>query len=484
MIRPLIAGLALIVAGCGGGESVPATIAIDNVTLIDGTDGGARPGMTVAIADDRIVAVGPTDEVRLGDVPTRIDGSGMYLIPGLWDMHVHLFGYRERALPLFLANGVTTIRDVGGDLTDTGWLRQEIRFGRLLGPDMLISGPVLDAPILAALMPAGRLSVPTPEMARVAVDSLARVGVDVIKVHSLTPRAAYFAILDEASKRGIPVVGHVPDSVTITEAIDSGHRTIEHSWGIPIVNSARGGAIVASLQAAIARHTAGTGERARRPGPLFDARLAAADSASASYDSASAAQFAEYAASKRVWFDPTLVVLRTQALRNDRAIRTPDELRFAPRAVLEFDEGLPVKANPTAADLEAGRRDWDATRRTFRELVRAGAKFLAGTDVPVMPLVPGFSLHRELEALVEIGLTPLQALQAATRNAAASMGEERNGLVAVGSPASMVLLRSDPLASIGNVRDVQVVIVRGRLLDRPTLDRFLQDAESFARQRP
>lgn len=483
MTRDACLAVLLFAAACGDGEAIPATIAIENVTLIDGTDTGAQQGMTVAIVEDRIVAVGRTGEVSLGEVETRIDGTGMYLIPGLWDMHVHLFGYRERALPLFLANGVTTIRDVGGDLKDTGWLRQEIRFGRLLGPDMLIAGPILDAPQIVRSHPDGRMAVPGPDAARLAVDSLARVGVDVIKVHSLTPRAAYFAILDEARKRGIPVVGHIPDSVTATEAIDSGQRTIEHSWGLPMANSPRGGAIVASLRSAIARYTATAGANARL-GPYFEARLAAQDSAMASYDSATAATFAGYAAGRKVWFDPTLVVLLTQARRNEREMRAFDELRFAPHAALEFDEGIPPKTNPTPADIEAGRAEYAGARLAFRELVRAGARFVAGTDVPVMPLVPGFSLHRELEALVDLGLTPLQALQAATRNAAASMGHETAGIVAKDSPASVVLLRADPLASIGNTRAVQTVIVRGRLLNRPTLDRFLQEAEAFARQRP
>ncbi|MGE3617829.1 MAG: amidohydrolase family protein [Gemmatimonadales bacterium] len=477
-------GIAVLaaVAACGKGEGPAASLVIENVTLIDGTDGGARPGMTVAVSGDRIVAVGPTGSTPLGEVASRIDGNGLYLIPGLWDSHAHLFGYQERALPLFLANGVTTIRDVGGVLDRVGYLRQETRFNRLLGPTILMAGPVLDAPLVTRQVGSGRISVPTPAEAGQAVDTLAKAGVDFIKVHSLTPRAAYFEILRAARSRGLPVVGHVPDSVSAAEAIDSGQRTIEHDFGIALANSSRGPELVAWLEAASARYVARAGDRARI-GPLFDLRLAARDSALASYDSATAAGFAARAAAKDVWFTPTLTVLMSMARRNERAVREPPELRFAPKEVLEYDEGLPPSANPTAAEIAAGRAAWEQTKAEYRELVRAKARFLAGTDTPVVPLVPGFSLHWELELLVEIGLTPLEAIQAATRNPAQAMGREHEGTIAVGNVADLVLLAGDPLADIANVRKVISVVTRGRILERTTLDRFLQDAETFAKQR-
>lgn len=475
------AAVALATAACGRGDGPAASVAFEHVTLIDGTDRGAQANMTVALDGERIVAIGPTGKLKLGKVANRIDATGMYLIPGLWDLHVHLFGYKERALPLFLANGVTTIRDVGGDLKETGYLRQEVRFGRMLGPDVLIAGPVLDAPVVANAIGAGRYATPTAEAGRAAVDSLARAGVDFLKIHSLTPPAAYFAILDQARQRGLPVVGHIPDAISARTAIDSGLRTVEHDWGLAIANSPRGPTIVASLRAAIDRYVATAGPKARL-GPLFQARLAANDSGAAAYDSATAAEFARYAAERDVWFDPTLVVLHTQARSNEPEVRNPPELKFAPKEA-RYEDGEPPKANPTPADIAAGRARWEAAKHKFRELVRAKAKFLAGTDVPVMPLVPGFSLHRELELLVELGLTPLEALQAASRNPAQAMGKSDRGTIEVDRRADLVLLSADPLANIANTRTVQVVVVRGRLLERATLDRLLQDAELYASQR-
>ena len=480
VIRRLMLAALVGAAGCHRGEPIDATIAIEHVTLIDGTDRGPRPDVTVVIRDDRVVAVGPSSELRLGQVENRVDGTGMFVVPGLWDMHVHLFNYNEHAFPLFLANGVTTIRDVGDDLKEIGWLRQEVRAGRLLGPDMLIAGPILDSPSVVKVFPNGRAAVPTPETARAMVDSLAGLDIDLIKVHSMTPRASYFAILDEARKKGLSVVGHVPDSVTIQEAIDSGQRTIEHDFGIAFANSNRGPELRSRFLASLGDYVRTSGLQFRL-GPAFQRRIDWHDSAMAAYDYPSAAAFARDAATRPVWFDPTLVVFNTMLLANEPGAGALPELKFAPKAALAFFDGVPPKAHPTQADIDAGRAGWTAAKTIFRELVRQKAKFVAGTDVPVMPLVPGFSLHRELALLVEIGLTPLEAIQAATRNAAQSMKQSDTGTIEPGKVANLVLLRADPLADIGNLKAVQTVVLRGRLLDRVLLDRMLRDAEGFAK---
>ncbi len=333
----------------------------------------------------------------------------------------------------------------------------------------------------ASAWPAGRLAVPTPEVARRVVDSLAKIGVDLIKVHSLTPRAAYFAILDQARHRGLVVGGHVPDSVSAEEAVDSGQRTIEHSWGIDLANSSRGPTLGAWLVAAMTRY-ADTAKARFRIWPYLAHRFAVVDSANASYDWTTALRFAKDAAAAEVWFDPTLVVMQTQLLKNEPKARDLPELRFVPKLARAFEDGEPPLATPTAADLALGRTRWANTLRTFRALVEANAKFVAGTDAPVMPLVPGFSLHRELAALVEMGLTTQGALQAATRNAAQAMNQPDVGTIEPGKIASMVLLSADPLADIRNVKAIQTVMLRGRLLDRAVLDRMLRDAEAYAKQ--
>ncbi len=483
----LAAGSQSLLAACSRSPEITGDIAIVGVTVIDGTDRTAAPNQTVVISGDRIVAVRPAAAVR-PKVTTALDGRGKYVIPGLWDMHVHLFGYEEHSFPLFLANGITTIRDMSGNLATSLWLRQETRFGRLLGPEMLISGPTLDSPYIVKAVQgtpyaAARESVPDSASAVAMVDSLSRVGVDHIKVHGMTPRTAYFAIMAEAKRRGIPVVGHVPDSLTAREAIAAGQRTIEHDSGLEEALSGRASEIIRWKLSAMQRVIRSAGPKPAI-GPIFQLRIAAADSALLALDQPTARAFAEFAAKQDVWFDPTLVVLEALARVNEPAVRNPPETKYTPTAAREMTEGFEPKPNATEADIAAGRRQFKNGLLPLAPLLKAGVKFVAGSDIPTFPLVPGFSLQRELGLLVEAGFTPLQAIQAATRNAADAAGKlDQVGTVETGKRASLVLLDADPLVDIANTKRIRAVISRGRLLDRATLDRMLADALAYAKHR-
>ncbi|MEZ4586399.1 MAG: amidohydrolase family protein [Gemmatimonadales bacterium] len=482
--RATLGALALLVGasavGCGP-ERVPADLLIEGVTLIDGTGADPVPDRAVAIEGDRIVAVGPSGSIVVGDETARIDGTGQWLMPGLWDMHVHLGGYGEGAFPLFLANGVTTIRELGDDLATVVRLRDEVRSGRLLGPEMLIAGPILDAPFLVRAVAgtryeAGRRAVADSASAVFWVDSLSRAGVDQLKVHSMTPRAAYFAILGRARQLGLPVVGHLPDSVMPREAIEAGQRTIEHTWRLDLATSSRRDEL-ARWELEALQHAIDIAGDPPAYMPLARIRLAAGDSALASFDPVRAAEFAGWAAEREVWFDPTLVVI--QAFLGLPEVADSAELRYLP-AEARSVETLGT-ASPSPAAIAAMRRRYLSIRASIDALIEGGARFVAGTDVPVMPLVPGFALHHELGALVDAGLTPMQALEAATANAARAAGRiDRVGTVAAGMRADLVLLDADPLAAIGNTRRIRAVVRGGRLLDRAALDGLLREAEARA----
>lgn len=478
----------VLLPGCTGGP-VDSDLVIEHVTLIDGTDVPPRADMSVAIKGEQIVAIAPSNELgRPPATAVRIDARGKYLIPGLWDMHVHLFGYNEHAFPLFLANGVTTIRDVGGDLGLVIRLRGEIRAQRMLGPTMLVAGPTLDAEYMVQAVSGTPFSVARAPVADSAagagmVDSLARAEVDQIKVHSMTPRVAYFAILAQARQHGLPVVGHIPDSVLPDEAIAAGQRTIEHDFRISVGMSPAGPAITGWMLAAMQRHIDSTRSHPNY-NPLFGSRIAADDSARLTFDSATAAGFAARAARAAVWFDPTLAADEAMIRVNDPSVRQRPEWKYIPPSARMFEDGPPPAASPSAAELETARLAWRGVLDMFRPLVQAGVKFVAGSDVPVLPLVPGFSIQWELEQLVAMGLSPGQAVQAGTRNAADAAGRlGQVGTVEVGKVADLVLLDADPLASIANTRRIQAVVTRGRVLDRATLDRMLAEAEAFAKRR-
>src|SRR6202142_3509978 len=226
---------ALAAAFAGAAAAAGSAVAITHVTVIDTTGAPPKPDMTVIVKDQRIVELGKSDAVPAPAGARLVDGSGRYLIPGLWDMHVHeVFGdwipRNDKVVPpLFVANGITGVRDMGGDLEVLKEWRASIAARRLLGPRMIIAGPMLDGPV-----PRFPSSAPVSNAAdgRKVVDDLKARGVDFIKIQSLIPRDGYFAAADEARKLGITFVGHVPDAVRASGASNAGQRSIEHFTGI------------------------------------------------------------------------------------------------------------------------------------------------------------------------------------------------------------------------------------------------------------
>ena len=214
---------------------IPAqTLTITNATVVDVSTGALRRGTTLVIEGNRIRSVGPSSAAPQPR-GTVVDAKGMYVIPGLWDMHTHAyFGWSSDfgdryVLPLFIANGVTGIRDMGSDLDAVLRAQKEVAAHRLVGPRMVVSGPMLDGPQVTFK---ASMAIATPEDGRRAVDMLKSRGVDFIKIQSGVPREAYFAIAAEAKKLGIEFEGHVPDAIRASEAIAAGQRTFEHLIGI------------------------------------------------------------------------------------------------------------------------------------------------------------------------------------------------------------------------------------------------------------
>src|SRR5262249_18795891 len=212
----------------------PAAIAITHVTVIDATGGPAGPNSTVLIEDSKITAAGPDSSIAIPSGAQVIDATGKFLIPGLADMHVHLTGAgeptgsREFILPLLVANGITTVRDMGGKVELLKQLRDEIDTGKRLGPQIFFTGPYLDGDP-PSFQPS--IVVKTATEARNAVDLLSGEGVDFIKTQSRLERDPYFAIAEESRKKGIRFVGHVPDRVAPLEASQAGQASIEHLTG-------------------------------------------------------------------------------------------------------------------------------------------------------------------------------------------------------------------------------------------------------------
>jgi imidazolonepropionase-like amidohydrolase len=428
--------------------------------------------MDVVIVGDRIADIGKAGRLRVPAGARMIDGRGKFLIPGLWDMHVHsLFeGRTELFFPAFVANGVTGVREMSSELSfeEIARVRRRTESGELLGPRFgAVSGRILEGPV-GELGP-GMVGVASPEEGRRLVGSFKEQGADFIKVYNQLSRETYFAIVDECRKRRIPFAGHVPLLVTAGEASDAGQKSVEHLTRVLLSCSSREAEIRRGL--VVPGPTVSAGNRAG-----FMAEGEAADS----YDAAKAARLFARFRKNGTWQCPTLVQLRKLASTDDPAFTNDDRSRYVPRAVrADWEE----RRKRLAGILPFAKRFYPKDLEVVRAMREAGVGLLAGTDAgwgnPYT--YPGFSLHDELELLVLAGLTPLEALQTATLNPARYLGRERElGTIERGKLADLVLLDANPLDDIRNTRRIAAVVVGGRYLPAPELRKLLAEVEAAA----
>jgi imidazolonepropionase-like amidohydrolase len=470
-------------------QSASVTVAIRGVTVVDVRDGSLDPERTVVVAGNRIAAVGAAREITVPDDAEIVEGAGRYLIPGLWDMHVHSIANvaldkstgeiaaQDWHFPLFLAHGVTGVRNMNDGTADltlelTKSVKRQLAQGELHGPPRFLSaGPSLDGDPPLGSNP---VVVRTAAEARAAVDQLAANGADLVKVYENLSREAYFAIMDEARRRKIAVDGHVPFRITPEEVADAGQRTAEHPEAI-----------------AVGCSKAADSERRRFAKVLDDYEnlpdeekfLAMFRHTRALYDSR----------------DPGACASAIAAYRRNGVAVTVDLVAY--HHVVNAEQILGDAARMQLVPQEI-RRNWEKwfaseTIREFQSILRpivplelenvrllneAGVLLLAATDVGVPLQVPGISLHVELERLVEAGLTPLEALQTATLNPARvlKMADDL-GTIEPGRLADLVLLDANPLEAIRNTQKIRAVVADGRLYLRAELDRLLVASSTHCR---
>jgi hypothetical protein len=450
----------------------PRPLALTHVTVIDATGAAAQPNMTVITAGRRIAALGKTGQVRVPKGAQIVDASGKYLIPGLWDMHVH-FAEIERSFPLFVANGVTGVRNMGGNLDDLLRWRTEVDAGRLLGPRVILCGPILDGPQPAAQGPT--IVVATTAEGRQAVDMLKKRGADCVKVYDRLPRDAYYAIVDEAARLGLPVVGHVPLALSAVEASDAGQRSIEH-----LGNILEG----ASTIEAELRRLESTAEVPSDPSE-FPRRLAARGNRMLdTYDEQKAGKIFSQFLKNRTWQVPTLEFKWALTFIDAISQRDDSRLKYIPESERQWwsPEKNFFSRYRTPEYIVFKKRLFQKELDLVGAMHRAGVPFLAGTDVSGAYVFPGFSLHHELELYVQAGFSPLEALQAATRNPAVFLGESSSrGTVEPGKIADLVLLAGNPLTDIRNTQTIEAVVLSGRYLPKAALAKMLRGVEAAAK---
>ena len=482
-MRALLGLLSLVVlssallfgqAPAGGG---PRPLAFTHVTVIDATGSPAQPDMTVVVTGDRITALGKFGAVPVPANAQVTEARGRFMIPGLQEMHTHAFIRARKSFPLytfylFLAHGVTGIRDFGstgvkddfGDYPfrqDVGW-RQAVSAGAVLGPRINMSLTVVNGP-KADGYPRTWLTVANATEAREMVRFLKDQGADFIKEYDELSRESYLALVDEAKKQGLPVAGHVPTSISAAEASDAGQRSLEHNYGVASGCSSREAEFMQKETALW-----GPGKPAMRgilPSDDIKAEIA-------SYDEARCkALFAKFV-KNNTFVDPSMLRARGGGV----PASDPRVVKWFSPALREYTYPAARPANPpNPAAAEARRLAYEHHSRLVREMQRAGVKMLVGTDDSFF----GSSLHEELVEFVKAGLTPMEALQVATKNAAEYYGKlDTFGTVEKGKIADLVLLDANPLQSIENTQKISAVVVRGQLLDRKELDRLLTQVES------
>lgn len=456
--------LFLVVLSVACGPGAPGSdLAITNVTVVDALD-GAREGRTVLVTDGRITAV--QDASAAVDAADVVDGSGRYLIPGLWDFHVHLT-YDDRftgAMPgLFLHHGITSVRDTGGDLDAVLPVVEAMRTEGALAPRVFFAGPLLDGGDVVydgENRPLLGIPNPDPETARANVARLDAAGVDFVKIYEMVTPEVFDALATEASARGLPMDGHVPLSM---QARDVGPRvqSLEHVRNIEMD-------CVASAAEDVVERRALLENPEGRSGAALRSQLHRAYRlpAIAAYDGAECQ--AVFAAMSNTIQVPTLRL-------NSLPLSPP------------YARGDWAAAAAKLPEEMAG--DWGAMRGgaygdpTFPEwslfligaMHEAGVPIAAGTDTPISYAIPGYSLHSELEFLVRAGLSPREALRSATLRPAEFFGRESEmGAVREGYLADLVLLSANPLEDISGTRSVEAVVTRGRLLDRGALDALIR----------
>jgi imidazolonepropionase-like amidohydrolase len=466
-----------VLASCSRPANAP--LAITHVTVIDATGSFPQPDMTVLVAGRLIISLGSSRSTPIPRNAQILEATGKFLIPGLVDAHLHLTGSgeptgsREFIVPLLLANGITTVRDMGGYLESLIPLRNDIEQGKRFGPQIFFAGPYLDGS-----PPSFQPSLVVTNSAEASEDvrTLVARGVDFIKVQSILSREAYFAIAAACRREHINFVGHVPDHVTAAEASDAGQKSIEHLTGVLRACSSDEPRLMRDQFRKASKNETPQGSRARQLG--WERKLLQ------TYSGENAANLIAAFLRNQTWQVPTLTLLRNDAYPGPETDSADDTLlRFVPRAIVERWKQVRRNQDKLTTPQEFALREklLMQSMHIVGQMQSAGVRIMAGTDTAAPYVIPGFALHQELALLVQAGLTPMQALQAATKNPADFLGKlKTQGTIEPGKTADLLLLDANPLTDIHNTQKIYALILRGKLLDRSSLDEMLFSAEKFA----
>lgn len=434
------------------------TLIIKNTNVVNVRNGSIARNVSVVIRNNRITAVVKNGTPYKGQI---VDGRNKYLIPGLWDMHTHNWN-AEPFFPLLLTNGVTGIRDMFGSIDSINRWRAAIATGQINGPVIFASGPIVDGP--KPVWP-GSVAISNPEQVPRIVDSLKNtLKVDFIKVYSLLSRPVYFRIAEEAKRQNIPFEGHLPNEISVLEAARAGQKSQEHLLGF-IQEASDSSDYLQKIARKLITDT------------ILQGRTARMKMLIRSFNKQKLVDLVKELAKYDSWICPTLVVNRNIAFMNDTGFINDNRLHYMMPAMKDmWNPANDPRFNTVPPEYyELYKKLLGLMLITVKEMQQAGIKLLAGTDYPNPYCFPGFSLHDELDLMVQAGLSPLQALQTATINPALFLNISADyGTAEPGKVANLVLLDKNPLENIAYTKCIHAVIVNGNLLDKEKLQMMLK----------
>lgn len=437
-------------------QEIKADVIIKSTNVIDVKTGKINKSVDVVIRKDKIYKIVKSKKSSKYEALHILDGTGKFLIPGLWDMHTHATSLYKDFFPLFIANGVTGIREMWGNPAEVKKIRDEISSGLIDGPMIVTAGTIIDGkPPTRDTMNVAE----TPEQGREIVRKQKKDGAEFIKVYFNLKKDVYLAIADEAKKLNLPLVGHLPNRVPLNEAIKAGHKSFEHFYNILEFYSDQKG--LSQIEET---------REGRFAGDAFYVRL---DYGYKTFDPAKSKDAIKLLKNKNVWICPTYTVHKGFMRDLDPSYTDEKRMAFMPEKTISW-----WTANKKKPLTELQKQHWNSDKLWYARILSEskkykenGVKFLAGTDVANYFVYPGFSLHEELEIFVnEAGFSPLEALQTATINPAEFLDlDDQLGTIEEGKLANLVILDKNPLENISNTKTIDGIVLLGRYKSKSDL---------------
>ncbi len=444
---------------------------VRNVNVVEVVNGKVINNQDVFIENGRISKITRTNDKKTN--LKTIDGSSKFLTPGLWDFHVHALALPNEekfSLPVYVANGITGIRDLGSfkSLAEQKIIAESAEKNEIISPRIILTGAIIDGPPGAW---EGIRIAKTREDGIREANKLLDEGWQYLKTYSLLPLDAYLGVAEVAKKRNVPLIGHIPDGIKIMDAVNAGHKAVEHIDKVLLGCSSKEDEVIADRAKIIE-----SGDLQQ----LFVSFRKHKDQMLNSIDWKKCGQLAEAMAKNKMFVSPTMVVIDFY-LGKDPPPNDP-RFRYVPEAIKkQWSEADRRRLGRTQDDYDFAAKTKELDLKLLKILKEKGVRILASSDAAwINPYIfHGFSILDEIERYVnEAKFTPAEALQTATINPAKFLGKQNEfGRIEKGFVADLVLLDANPLEDIKNIRGVNTVILRGKILDRDSLNKLLRDVE-------